>query len=300
VTAVRRLSYLAIFAALGVFCALASFGRAQEKPDAQKLPFTPPPLTAMPGGAFGDAVKHGENIFRHTTIYASGAIGNKLNCSNCHLGGGTLANSGPLWAAYTAYPAYRAKNEEVNDYVMRLQDCFRFSENGKILPADSPIIVAVEAYSYWLATGAPTGAALAGRGYPKLPAPPAPPDYARGAAVFKAQCALCHGADGAGQYTRGETVFPALWGKASYNWGAGMSNLNVLAAFAKANMPLGGVGMLSVQQAWDVAQYIDSHERPQDPRFTGSTAETRKKFHDTKFSMYGATVNGIVLGAPRQ
>ena len=48
-----------------------------------------------------------------------------------------------------------------------------------------------------------------------------------------------------------------------------------------------------MQQAWDVAQYIDSHKRPQDPRFGGSVAETRKEFHDSKFSMYGVTVNGV-------
>jgi thiosulfate dehydrogenase len=284
------------FAALSAFGAVAFPALAQESAP-KPIPFTPPPRSAMPSGPFGDAVKLGENVFRYTTTYASGLIGAKLNCTNCHLGGGSIANSGPLWAAYTAYPEYRAKNKLVNDYVMRLQDCFRFSENGKVVPADNPIMVALEAYSYWLATGAPTGAELAGRGYPKLAAPATPPDYANGEAVYEAQCALCHGADGAGQYVRGATVFPALWGKDSYNWGAGMGNIDALADFARANMPLGGAGTLSVQQAWDVAQFIDSHERPQDPRFVGSIAETRKQFHDSKFSMYGVTANGITLGA---
>ena len=267
-------------------------------PEPQALAFTPPPRAAMPGGPFGDAVKLGENIFRHTTIYAKGVIGNALNCTNCHLDAGRLAGSSPLWAAYTAYPAYRSKNQMVNDYVMRLQDCFRFSENGKAPPADSDTIVALEAYSYWLATGAPTGAKLEGRGYPKLAAPAQPPNYAAGEAVFKANCALCHGADGMGQYARGQTVFPPLWGANSYNWGAGMGSVENAAEFIHANMPLGAAGTLSVQQAWDVAQYIDSQERPQDPRFVGSVAETRKKFHDSKFSMYGEVVNGHVLGAP--
>jgi thiosulfate dehydrogenase len=279
-----------VFATLGAFGAAASVVLAQET-TSKPIPFTPPPESAMPRGPLGDAIRLGENVFRYTTTYASGVIGAKLNCTNCHLGGGSIANSGPLWAAYTAYPEYRAKNKLVNDYVMRLQDCFRFSENGKLVPADAPIMVALEAYSYWLATGAPTGAELAGRGYPKLPAPASPPDYARGEAVYKAQCALCHGADGG-------DVFPSLWGNHSYNWGAGMGNIDALANFAKANMPLGGAGTLSVQQAWDVAQYIDSHERPQDPRFVGSVAQTRKQFHNSKFSMYGMMVNGVTLGAP--
>lgn len=42
--------------------------------------------------------------------------------------------------------------------------------------------------------------------------------------------------------------------------------------------------------------YVDSHERPQDPRFTGSVAETRKKFHNSPLSMYGKIVNGHLLG----
>jgi thiosulfate dehydrogenase len=294
-TSVPRI--VASVAALGAFAVVASAALAQESAP-KPIPFAPPPMSAMPSGRFGEAVKLGENVFRYTTTYARGVVGAKLNCTNCHLGGGSIADSGPLWAAYTVYPEYRAKNKRVNDYVMRVQDCFRYSENGKVPAADDPIIVAIEAYSYWLATGAPVGAELAGRGYPKLAQPPSPPDYARGAAVYKAQCALCHGADGDGQYVRGETVFPALWGSDSYNWGAGMGNIDALAAFAKANMPLGGAGTLSVQQAWDVAQYIDSHERPQDPRFIGSVAETRKAFHDSKFSAYGLTVNGAVLGAP--
>ncbi len=267
-------------------------------PDAKPVAFTPPPYEAMPGGELGDAVRLGENVFRHTTIYAKDVIGNAQNCSNCHIDGGRLAGSAPMWAAYTAYPAYRSKNKLVNDYVMRLQGCFRYSENGKVPAADSKIMVALEAYSYWLATGAPTGAELEGRGYPTLAAPAKPPDYAAGEAVYQANCALCHGADGMGQYVRGQTVFPPLWGARSYNWGAGMGSVKNAAEFIHANMPLGAAGMLSVQQAWDVAQYIDSQERPQDPRFVGTAGETRKKFHASKFSMYGETVNGHVLGEP--
>lgn len=39
-------------------------------PDAKPVAFTPPPYEAMPGGELGDAVRLGENVFRHTTIYA--------------------------------------------------------------------------------------------------------------------------------------------------------------------------------------------------------------------------------------
>ncbi len=44
-------------------------------------------------------------------------------------------------------------------------------------------------------------------------------------------------------------------------------------------------------------EFMNSHERPQDPRYAGSVAATRKKYHDTEDSMYGLTVNGRVLGS---
>ena len=91
-------------------------------------------------------------------------------------------------------------------------------------------------------------------------------------------------------------MFPPLWGAQSYNWGAGMASVKNAAAFIQANMPLSRGGSLSEQEAWDVSQYIDSQDRPQDPRFTGSVEATRKQFHDGDGSMYGQTVNGKLLG----
>jgi thiosulfate dehydrogenase len=75
-----------------------------------------------------------------------------------------------------------------------------------------------------------------------------------------------------------------------------MGSIDDAAGFVKANMPLGLGGSLTDQEAWDVATYIDSQERPQDPRFAGSVAETRAKYHNSPMSMYGQTVNGVVLG----
>ena len=51
------------------------------------------------------------------------------------------------------------------------------------------------------------------------------------------------------------------------------------------------------QDAWDVALFVDSHERPQDPRFTGNVGETRRLFHNSRWSMYGQTIAGHVLGS---
>ena len=263
---------------------------------AEHAAYAPPPESAIPDDDFGKTVKLGEAIFRDPAAHAGAYVGNSLKCSNCHLDGGRLANSAPMGAAYVEYPAYREKNGHVNTFEERLQGCFRFSMNGKAPPLGDKVLVALESYAYFLARGAPTGEKVPGRGYPKLAKPAQPMDFARGASVFAAKCALCHGADGQGQKADGQTVFPALWGPDSFNWGAGMGSIKNASGFIKANMPLGQGGSLSDQEAWDVAMFIDSHERPQDPRFTGDVAATRAKFHDTPMSMYGKTVDGVLLG----
>lgn len=274
---------------------------ADAKENASASPprqFQPPPETAMPGGDFGKAVKLGEEIFRHTGQFAGKYVGNSLSCANCHLDAGRKADAGPLWAAYISYPAYRTKNGHVNTFAERMQECFRYSMNGKSPPLGDPALVALESYAHWLATGAPVGGTIEGRGYPRLPAPVLKADYARGEAVYAQHCAQCHGANGQGQSSDGQTVFPPLWGPHSFNWGAGMHEIQNAAGFIKANMPLGLGGTLTDQQAWDVATFMDSHERPQDPRFNGSVKATRAKYHDTPWSMYGQTVNGHTLGSP--
>lgn len=259
--------------------------------------FVPPSDDEIPDDKFGDMIRLGQNIFNHTGIYASEYVGNDLKCSNCHLDAGRRADSGPMWAAYLRYPRYRAKNDKVNTFTERLQGCFMFSMNGKAPEADSEVIKALTTYAYWLATGAPTGKDLKGFGYAKQGFEPEnEPSYERGKVVYEAKCALCHGDNGQGKQVGKEYVFPALWGSNSFNWGAGMHQLNNAAAFIKVNMPLGLGGSLSDQEAWDVAMFMDSHERPQDPRFTGNIAETRQKYHDDKWSLYGIEVNGKVLG----
>lgn len=275
----------------------ASATSTSAKGPGQLASFTPPPDSAIPDDKFGAMVRQGRDIFMHTQKYAKDYVGNGLNCENCHLDAGRRANSAPMWAAYVRYPRYRAKNDKVNTFIERLQGCFRFSMNGKAPPPDSEIIKALTTYSYWLATGAPTGEDLKGFGYPvKGFAPAREPSFARGEQVYQQKCAMCHGDRGQGQKAAGEYVFPPLWGDESFNWGAGMGSVLNAAAFIKANMPFSRGGTLNDQDAWDVAWFMDAHERPQDPRFTGDVAATRAKYHDSKWSLYGKVVNGKLLG----
>lgn len=276
---------------------VADAGATQSNRAAEHV-FQPPPDSAIPKGPFGDVVRQGEKIFREPGVYAAPFVGNDLRCSNCHLQAGRLAGSSPMWAAYVSYPAYRSKNGHVNSFEERLQGCFRYSMNGKAPKLGDPVLVALETYSYFLATGLPTGEKVSGRGFPALPKPPLSADYTRGQQVYAQNCASCHGAQGLGQSSDGKVVFPPLWGPKSYNWGAGMASVTNAAKFIHAYMPFGLSGTLSVQQAWDVATFIDSQIRPQDPRFVQSVAATRSRFHNTSSSMYGITVNGVLLGDP--
>lgn len=258
-------------------------------------PYHPPQESKIPNNEFGDMVRYGKKVFSDTSKYGKKFTGNGLDCSNCHLDAGRLANSAPLWAAWVAYPAYRGKNHMVNTMEQRIQGCFRYSMNGSPPPADSKELKAIMSYAYWMATGAPTNTELPGKGYPSLNKPAKKPDFNRGKQVFEQNCALCHGEHGKGTKVAGDYVFPPLWGKDSFNWGAGMHRINTAAQFIRANMPLGRGGTLSNQKAWDVAYYINSHERPQDPRFNGNIAKTDKKFHNHQ-CRYDEKVNGQILG----
>lgn len=265
----------------------------------QKPRFIPPSEDSLPADKFGELVREGKDIFIHTDKLRGKYVNNGLKCVNCHMDAGRHANASPLWAAYTMYPAYRKKTGRVDTYEERLQGCFQYSMNGTAPPAGSRELVALTAYSYWLASKAPVGVALPGRGYPTLKKPAQTPSIERGAKVYAAQCALCHGGQGAGTQVDGVYVFPPLWGKDSFNWGAGMHRIDTAAGFIKANMPLSKPNSLSDQDAWDVASYINSHERPQDPRFTGDLAETKKRFHDEDCH-YGEAIDGSILGAQKK
>jgi thiosulfate dehydrogenase len=258
--------------------------------------FQPPSEADIPAGPFGDAIRLGRDIMLDTPKHAAGFVGNNLSCANCHLDAGRMAGSAPLWAAYVNYPAYRAKNGKINTYQERLQGCFRFSMNGSAPPLGDPVLVALEVYSFWLATGLPVNKEVAGRGYPKLEKPAQTPDFTRGQALYTLRCSLCHGANGEGQRAAGRVVFPPLWGEQSYNWGAGMASINNAAQFIYANMPYGMSYSLTPQEAWDVAYFMNAHERPQDPRWLGRVEATRAKFHDSAISLYGQQINGTVLG----
>jgi thiosulfate dehydrogenase len=273
-----------------------SLSRAPAPPRADAKGIQVPPDTAIPDNALGRNILLGREIFTNTARAAPQFVGNDLSCSNCHLDAGRRPNASPLWAAYGLYPQYRSKNGHVNSFAERLQECFRYSMNGRMPSAGDPVLVALESYATFLARGAPIGVTLPGQGFLKLPKAARAPDYERGRAVYAENCAQCHGQDGVGLKADGKTAIPPLWGDRSFNWGAGMARIPNAAGFIKANMPQDRPGVLTGQQAWDVAAYIDGKPRPQDPRYVASVEATRRQFHGADQSAYGSIVDGVLLG----
>jgi len=240
----------------------------------------------------------GRDMFMNTQQFRGKYVFNDMNCKSCHMGEGRMNWSGPVWPAATTLPDYRGKNGHVNSLEERIAGCFSFSMNGTPPEYGSDDMLALVAYHRWLARSAPVYEKnIGGRGFSHLGKEPPKLDYQRGKEIYEANCAICHGEDGQGKKVDGKVVFPPLWGDNSYNWGAGMTRIYTAASFIKNNMPLGKPGSLTDEEAWQVANYINSQERPQDPRYTGDVKETREKylnFH--KYTNYGTVVNGKLLG----
>lgn len=210
----------------------------------------------IPSGRDGDIIRYGRSLITDTQKYAGKYVRAQMSCAACHIDGGTKAHGGSLLGAYATFPQWNGRAKRFITLNDRLQECFLYSMNGTPPAGSSREIVAMVAYIAWLSRGAEVGKGFPGQGFVTIHAPK-PPDKSAGAKVYAAQCAACHGANGAGNSS---AKFPPLWGPASFNDGAGMNTK--MAAFVKSNMPLGRGGSLTDQQAADVSAYVLSHPRP--------------------------------------
>ncbi|HCC57645.1 MAG TPA: cytochrome C [Solibacterales bacterium] len=217
----------------------------------------PPDPKAIPQGPVGDNIRLGMRIFNETPKYAAEFVGNRQNCSDCHIQGGAQPYAAPMVGLSGLFPMFNQRANRVITLEDRVEECFVRSESGRPLPYDSPKMVAVVSYVHWLSQGQVSGKPFPGRGFVKLPK--LTPDAGNGAAVYRDQCSGCHGQDGAGK----PPILPALWGPDAYNDGAGMNSVEKMAAFVQHNMPQNKPGTLSAQEAYDVAAYVKSkpHQR---------------------------------------
>ena len=241
-------------------------------------PWPKPNAENLPTGAFKETVLYGRKLFNETYSVVGPEVqdksmrysGNNLSCQSCHLQGGTQRFAIPMIGVYGIFPLYIAREDEVRTLEERIEGCMERSMNGRVLPLGGREMKALVAYVQFLSTGVPVGTSPEGRGSPALSVLPRAADPKRGADVYQANCATCHQPDGQGKRNGvpGDAkgyLYPPLWGPDSFNDGAGMHRLIASASFVRANMPFGthyDAPALSVEDAWDVAAYINAQERP--------------------------------------
>jgi len=201
----------------------------------------------------------GFNIINDTQTYASRFVGNKLNCTDCHRDAGRVKSQLPLNVA-GIYPLWRSKNAQIADLSLVIRECFVYSLNGVMPPANAPEVTAIKTYISYLSFNQLIGKSPAGRGVPTLSKTNFEPNPINGQIVYQQQCTVCHGDDG-----NGISDNPSVWGMNSYSKGSGMSDIQLAASFIKIKMSEISSSSLSVQQAFDVASYLNKQPRPVNP-----------------------------------
>lgn len=239
----------------GTAAATATTAKPSAGAAAAKAPFRIPSESEVKDSVILASVRRGRAIATHTRDSLPQHVGNGLVCTNCHLQEGTRKGAMPWVGVYARFPQYRSRAGTTQLIEDRVNDCFKRSLNGKPLAPESRDMRDIVAYMAFLSIGYPVGTETEGQGLPKLE--PLPGDSARGGAVFTARCARCHGVRG-----EGTPIAPPLWGAHSYNIGAGMARVRTAAAFVKHWMPNDSAGVLTAQESFDVATFVDSHARP--------------------------------------
>jgi len=194
--------------------------------------------------------------------------GNMLTCQSCHLEAGTKPGSGSFVGVANRFPQFRGRENKIGTLAERIDGCMERSMNGRKIPHESLEIKAMLAYMEWLSEDVPEEKEAYYKGYSKIELPEVAANPELGKAVYEQHCQSCHMADGHGQKGGdGLYVYPPLWGEHSFNHGAGMHRVITAAEFIKSNMPYLLASkenpVLSDEEAYHVAAYINSFERPQ-------------------------------------
>ncbi|MEO6844399.1 MAG: c-type cytochrome [Ginsengibacter sp.] len=220
----------------------------------------------------GKLILYGYRLIVNTAYYLGpkgmvAHVSNGMNCENCHLNGGTKPFGNNFGKVYSTYPKFRARNNSAQTIYDRINDCFVRSLNGKAMDSSTLEMRSIYAYIKWLGEGVPKGAAPKGTTLEKVAYLDRAANPLAGKQVFTVECESCHGKNGQGMLNPNGIgyIFPPLWGKNSYNDGAGTCQLSNFVDFVKNNMPFGTSWkhpILTDAQAWDVAAFVNSEPRP--------------------------------------
>ena len=222
--------------------------------------------------AMQSQLEYGKDLIVNTAKYLGpkGSVAhltNGMNCQNCHLNAGTQPYGNNYGSVASTYPKYRGRSGAIEDIYKRVADCFERSLNGVAPKVGSKEMEAIVAYINYVGSNVKKGDKAKGSGIYELALLDRAADPAKGKELYAAKCVSCHQADGSGMMNADKIAYqyPPLWGDHSYNHGAGLYRLSRFAGYIKANMPLGAsykTPMLSDEEAWDLAAYVNSMPRP--------------------------------------
>ncbi len=298
----EKLSSAEIDLILRFFTSLADLDRttAPMKKSKETVSWNPPKMETIPAGARGDLIRYGHQLVsRSQALLGSRAkspamvyLHSTLACVNCHQEDGTKIYGIPWMGVTLRYPQYSSRSNLEVTLEDRVNDCMERSMNGRALPKDSHEMRAIIAYLSWLGTDLP--GELAGLLKVSLSVPDRRANLDKGAGIYREFCQACHGADGSGYQARsaldeGIFVTPPIAGPNSFNTGAGMHRLLLAAAFVRGNMPLGTPWdrpVLTDDEAYDVAAYINSLDRPDMPGTDKDWLDLSKKPVDCPYPPY--------------
>jgi len=236
---------------------------------------------SLPHDKQGEMIRYGYDLVTHTASIIGPNVknlnmrfaGNNLACQNCHIESGQRKFAAPFVGVTGRFPQFRKRDDAFATIEDRINGCMQRSMNGKKLPLDSKEMKAIVIYMNWLSRDVPTGKKVYGSGLIKIRYPDRKADLHSGRKIYQSKCVSCHGENGQGKKNVPDDpskgyLFPPLWGKNSFNEGAGMHRVLKAAAFIKANMPFGTTyekPVLTDDEAYDVAAYINSKTRPEMP-----------------------------------
>jgi thiosulfate dehydrogenase len=180
---------------------------------------------------------------------------------------GTAAFGNNYGSVASLYPKFRARSGTIENIYKRVNECFERSLNGKAIDTTGKEMAAIVTYIKFIGSNVEKGKKAEGSGFKDLTFLDRPADPIKGQIIYTSKCQSCHQPNGEGLLNADKTEFtyPALFGKSSFNDGAGLYRISNFAKYVKYNMPQGATyqnPQLSDEEAWDVAAFVLTEERP--------------------------------------
>ena len=198
-----------------------------------------PDTNNIPSNEFGELVKYGRSLILNTAYYIgpngiSGKyLGNKMNCTNCHLEAGTKPFAFNFFSAHARYPQYRGRENKVLSLADRINNCIERPHNGKHLPLNSKEMLAITSYIKWLGENVPVNSNVNGDAPFNIGYIDRAADPNKGEKIYLENCMSCHGKNGNGKLRADKVTYeyPPLWGDSSYQIGSSVHRIYRMASF---------------------------------------------------------------------